>query len=50
MAQARTLVTALSQALVAFTVEADNDYEEDAPHRTTLGGRGDGPWLTSMVC
>lgn len=48
-ARSATLLTALSQALVAFTVEADNDYEEDAPHRTTLSRTGDGPWLTSMV-
>jgi hypothetical protein len=45
-----TLVALLSQALIAFTVEADNDYEEDAPHTTSSDPRETGPWLTSMVC
>jgi hypothetical protein len=43
-------VTLLSQALIAFTVEADNSYEAEAPHRTTLDPKGNGPWLTSLVC
>lgn len=38
----------LSFALVAFTIECDNEYEHRMPHRTTVGG-GKGPWLTSLV-
>jgi len=47
----------LSQALVAFTIEADNEAEHRLPHRTTNYGispgaaaasRG-GPWLTSLL-
>jgi DNA-binding MarR family transcriptional regulator len=41
----------LSQTLVAYTVEFDNEFEHQIPHRTTTGGRSGagGPWLTSMV-
>jgi methyltransferase (TIGR00027 family) len=40
----------LSQALVAFTIETDNEAEHRAPHRTTNHGRGTGgPWLTSLA-
>jgi len=42
----------LSQALVAFTIEADNEAEHRAAHRTTrygASGHGDGPWLVSLV-
>jgi len=43
----------LSFALVAFTIEADNEAEHSLPHRTTTGGpstvTGSGPWLTSMA-
>jgi methyltransferase (TIGR00027 family) len=42
----------LSQALVACTIECDNEAEHDLPHRTTDHGpsrRGDGVWLTSLV-
>ncbi|HUR48237.1 MAG TPA: hypothetical protein VMY88_01720, partial [Acidimicrobiales bacterium] len=44
----------LSQALVAYTIEFDNEYEQRAPHITTVarsGGLGEwpGPWLTSQV-
>jgi len=42
----------LSQALVAFTIEADNEAEHRMPHRTTSQGRsagGPGPWLVSLV-
>ncbi len=42
----------LSQALVAFTIEFDNEFEHQMPHRTTnhptIGTRT-GPWLVSMV-
>jgi len=42
----------LSHALVAFTIEFDNEAEHRIPHRTTnfgAAGHGDGVWLTSMV-
>ncbi len=45
----------LSQALVAFTIELDNEAEHRLPHRTTShgsSGRGDGapaPWLVSLA-
>lgn len=47
------LPTLLSQALVAFTIEIDNESEHRVPHSTTEGGVSShalrGPWLTSMV-
>ncbi len=46
------LTTLLSQALVAFTIEFDNEAEHRMPHyRVTRGSAGtrDGPWLVSMV-
>jgi hypothetical protein len=43
----------LSQALVAFTIEADNDFERNIPHRTTRHGRSPAapgaPWLVSLA-
>jgi methyltransferase (TIGR00027 family) len=45
----------LSQALVAFTIELDNEAEHRLPHRTTshgASGRGDGApalWLVSLA-
>jgi methyltransferase (TIGR00027 family) len=42
----------LSQALVAFTIEFDNEAEHSLPHRTTDHGpsrTGDGAWLVSLV-
>jgi hypothetical protein len=46
------LVTGLSQAFVAFTIEADNEFESRMPH-TTAADRGNaaktGPWLTSLT-
>ena len=42
----------LSQALVAFTIEFDNEAEHSIPHRTTSHGpswSGDGAWLVSLV-
>ena len=42
----------LSQALVAYTIESDNEAEHRLPHRTTdhgASGHGDGPWLVSLV-
>lgn len=42
----------LSQVLVAFTIEFDNEAERRMVHRTTLGrakgGPGRGPWLVSL--
>jgi hypothetical protein len=47
-----SLLAALSQAFVAFTIEADNEFESRMPHRTAAD-RGDasktGPWLTSLT-
>jgi DNA-binding MarR family transcriptional regulator len=42
----------LSHALVAFTIEFDNEFEAEMPHRTAASGPsplGDGPWLVSLV-
>ena len=42
----------LSQALVAFTIEFDNEAEHRLPHRTTdhgASGQGGGAWLVSLV-
>jgi methyltransferase (TIGR00027 family) len=44
----------LSQALVAFTIEADNEAEHRLPHRTQTYGLAPGsppgaPWLTSLL-
>jgi hypothetical protein len=42
----------LSQVLVAFTIECDNEFERQMPHRTSnygsTAGRGAGPWLVSV--
>lgn len=35
--------------LVAFTIEFDNEFEHQMPHRTTTQGSKDGPWLVSLV-
>ncbi len=42
------LPTLLSQALVAFTIELDNEWERRTPHRTTLFGGTRGPWAASL--
>jgi hypothetical protein len=43
----------LSQALVAFIIEFDNEFERQMPHRTSDHGRTQGqgtvPWLVSMA-
>jgi DNA-binding MarR family transcriptional regulator len=43
----------LSQVLVAFTIEFDNDFEHQMPHRITnrslAPGARSGPWLVSLV-
>ena len=52
---ALSLSALLSQALVAFTIEFDNEAEHRLPHRTTdhgASGHGDGDpttWLVSLV-
>jgi hypothetical protein len=39
----------LSQALVAFTIELDNAWESEMPHRTTrYGGPRQAPYATSL--
>jgi hypothetical protein len=47
------LPTLLSQALVAFTIEFDNEFERQMPHRTTYHRATDrsrsGPWLVSLA-
>jgi hypothetical protein len=46
------LCTALSQVLIAHTIEFDNAAEARLPHRTTVGSAGDsarGPWLVSLA-
>jgi hypothetical protein len=45
------LTALLSQTLVAYTVEFDNEFEHRMPHRTTISAAsaGGGPWLVSMV-
>jgi DNA-binding MarR family transcriptional regulator len=51
MADQLSLPSLLSHALVAFTIELDNEFEHQMPHRTRdygSTGRG-GPWLVSMV-
>jgi DNA-binding MarR family transcriptional regulator len=53
MDQRFPLSALLSQALVAFTIEFDNQGEQKLKHRTTRRGStaalGRGPWLVSMV-
>ncbi len=41
----------LSQLLVAFTIELDNEFEHQFPHRTTRGPAAGsrGPWLVSLA-
>jgi len=57
-AAALNLPALLSQVLVAFTIEFDNEAERRIPHWTTrhgwsagsaTGGFGAGPWLVSMA-
>ena len=46
------LSTLLSQVLIAYTIEADNEFESLMPHSTTVGvAAGEkraGPWLISL--
>jgi hypothetical protein len=39
----------LSQVLVAYTIEFDNEFEHRMPHRTTDHGGTEGPWLVSLA-
>jgi hypothetical protein len=41
----------LAQALVAFTIEFDNEFEHRMPHSTARGPAANarGPWLISMA-
>lgn len=47
------LSTLLSQTLVAFTIEFDNEFEHRMPHRTTnvgsTGSSRQGPWLVPLA-
>jgi hypothetical protein len=53
MADRLPLSALLSQALVAFIFEFDNEFEHQVPHRTTNHGSTPGfpktPWLVSMA-
>jgi DNA-binding MarR family transcriptional regulator len=52
MAAGLPLSALLSQVLVAFTIEFDNESERRMPHRTTNHGSAaslDAPWLVSLV-
>ena len=52
MARPLPLSALLSQALVAFTIEFDNEFERRMPHRTTrarISSERGSPWLVSMV-
>ena len=53
MGEPLPLPALLSHALVAFTIEFDNEYERRMPHWTTRQGKSAGalhaPWLVSMV-
>ena len=53
MAARPALSALLSHSLVAFTIEFDNEFELQMPHRTTrqgsAAGSRRGPWLVSMV-
>jgi DNA-binding MarR family transcriptional regulator len=49
---AMPLPTLLSQVLVAYTIEFDNEFEHQMPHRTTRGPAASGrrgPWLVSQA-
>jgi hypothetical protein len=48
MSETLGLSVLLSRCLVAFTVEFDNEFEHQMPHRITRGA-GTGPWLVSQV-
>ena len=50
------LSSQLSRTLAAFTIEADDEFEQRVPHRTTNhgttaepGGEREAPWLVSLL-
>lgn len=45
----RVLTARLSGALVAYTIELDNEFEHRSPHSTTRHGSSGGAWLVSWV-
>jgi hypothetical protein len=48
----RPLSVLLSHALVAFTIEFDNEFERQMPHHTNATPRSEArhtPWLVSQV-
>jgi hypothetical protein len=53
MAASGPLSTLVSQTLVAFTIETDNEFEAAMPHRTAAsraaGEPPHGPWLVSLA-
>ncbi len=50
MAAQLPLSALLSQPLVAFTIELDNEFERQLPHRTTRhGGVRGAPWAVSLA-
>src|ERR1700751_3730379 len=53
MDESLPLAALLSEVLVAFTIEFDNEFEQRVPHRTTnhgsTGDPGSVPWLVSMT-
>ena len=52
MANKLPLSVLLSQVLVAFTIEFDNEFERQMPHSTTWGPATNsrrGPWLVSLA-
>jgi DNA-binding MarR family transcriptional regulator len=51
VANALPVSVLLSQPLVAFTIELDNEFEHRMPHRTTraAGAGTRGPWLVSLA-
>ena len=45
-----SLSALLSQVLVAFIIDCDNEFEHLTPHTTSIhGSTGAGPWLASMA-
>ena len=40
----------LSQALVAFTIEVDNEADHRIEHWTSMSGKREGVWQTLLHC
>jgi DNA-binding MarR family transcriptional regulator len=50
VAERLPLSALLSQTLVAFTIELDNEWERQVPHQTTsFGGERGAPWAVSLA-